>query len=100
MLYISDQSVALRRISRARRRSLMRPLARAFPASPLQPVNSPVEVTVNGNSAEVLYAGGYPGAVDRYQVNFRNPEGTLPSTATLRLTSGFVPGSDISIPVE
>ena len=71
-----------------------------FPASPLQPVNSPVEVTVNGNPAEVLYAGGYPGSVDRYQVNFRIPDGTLPGMATLRLTSGFVPGSDVSIPIE
>lgn len=44
---------------------------RAFPASALQPVNSPVEVTVNGNLAEVLYAGGYPGAVERYRVNFK-----------------------------
>jgi uncharacterized protein (TIGR03437 family) len=71
-----------------------------FPASPLQPVNSPVEVAVNGNPAEVLYAGGYPGAVDRYQVNFRVPEGTAPGAATIRLTSGFIPGSDVTIPTQ
>ena len=46
-----------------------------FPAAPLQVVNSPVQVLVNGNSADVLYAGGYPGAVDGYQVNFRMPDG-------------------------
>jgi len=30
----------------------------AFPSSPLQPVNSPVEVAVNGNPAEVIAANG------------------------------------------
>ena len=41
-----------------------------FPSSPLAQVTSPIEVTVNGNSAEVLAAVGYPGSVDGYQVNF------------------------------
>ena len=71
-----------------------------FPASPLQPVNSPVEVAVNGNPAEVLYAGGYPGAVDRYQVNFRVPEGIASGAATIRLTSGFIPGSEVTLPIQ
>jgi hypothetical protein len=35
-----------------------------FPASPLQVINSPVQVLVNGNPGEFLYAGGYSGAVD------------------------------------
>ena len=72
----------------------------AFPASPLQPVNSPVEVALNGRPADVLYAGGYPGAVDRFQVNFRVPDGTAPGSAMLRLTSGFIPAADIAIPVR
>ena len=46
-----------------------------FPSSPLAIVNSPVEVTVNGKSAEVLGAVGFPGAVDGYQVNFRSASG-------------------------
>lgn len=71
-----------------------------FPASPLQPVNSPVGVTVNGKAAEVIYAGGYPGAIDRYQVNFRVPDDMAPGVATLRLTSGFIPGSDVTIPIR
>lgn len=32
-----------------------------FPSSPLAVVNSPIDVTVNGKSAEVLAAVGYPG---------------------------------------
>jgi hypothetical protein len=35
-----------------------------FPANPLAAVNSPVEVLVNGTSAEILAAVGYPGSAD------------------------------------
>ena len=44
-----------------------------FPPNPLAVVTSPVEVRVNGISAEVLGAVGFPNAVDGYQVNFRVP---------------------------
>jgi uncharacterized protein (TIGR03437 family) len=71
-----------------------------FPASPLQPVNSPVGVSLNGNTAEVLYAGGYPGAVDRYQVNFRVPDDMAPGIATLRLSSGYIPGSEVTVAIR
>lgn len=40
-------------------------------SKPAAVVNSPLDVTVNGKSADVLAAVGYPGAVDSYQVNFR-----------------------------
>jgi uncharacterized protein (TIGR03437 family) len=71
-----------------------------FPAGTSRVVTSPIEVTVNGNSAEVLFAGGYPGAMDAYQVNFRVPPGTLSGTASLGLTAGFVAGSAVNIPVQ
>ena len=71
-----------------------------FPASPLQTVNSPVEVNVNGSPADVLYAGGYPGAVDGYQVNFRVPDSTPPGMASLQLTAGFITGTSVKIPVQ
>src|SRR5215475_10232583 len=58
-----------------------------FTADPLQVVNSPVELSVNGKPAEVLYAVGYPGAVDRYQVNFRVPDGTVAGLASVQLSS-------------
>jgi len=45
-----------------------------FTANPPQIVNSPVQVLVNGSPGDTLYAGGYPGAADGYQVNFRVPE--------------------------
>jgi len=71
-----------------------------FPASPLQVVNSPVEVLVNGNSADVLYAGGYPGAVDGYQVNFRIPDGAGQGQASIQLTSAWIAGPTANIPVQ
>src|SRR5262249_40949072 len=69
-------------------------------ASPLQVVNSPVELTVNGAPGEVLYAGGYPGTTNTYQVNFRLPEGTAPGQATIALTAGFIPGPGVRIPTK
>jgi uncharacterized protein (TIGR03437 family) len=71
-----------------------------FPPSPLQPVNSPVEVVVNSSPAEVISANGYPGAVDVFQVNFRVPDDALPGSATFRMTSGYIPGTDIKIPIQ
>jgi uncharacterized protein (TIGR03437 family) len=56
-----------------------------FPTSPLAVVNSPVEVTVNGKSAEVQSAVGFPGAVDGYQVNFRVPSDTGKGVATIQV---------------
>jgi uncharacterized protein (TIGR03437 family) len=71
-----------------------------FPADPLQVVNSPVELSVNGKPAEVLYAVGYPGAVDRYQVNFRVPDGMVAGLASVQLSSAWIAGSDVVIPVQ
>ncbi len=73
---------------------------RPFPASPLALVNSPLEVTVNGVPAEVLYAGGCPGAVDGYQVNFRLPSGITPGQASLQISAAWIPGSEVRIPVQ
>src|SRR5262249_48470512 len=71
-----------------------------FTGDPPQVTNSPLDVTVNGKPAKVLYAGGYPGAVDRYQVNFRVPEGTAAGPATLQLTSAWITGPDVKVMVQ
>jgi uncharacterized protein (TIGR03437 family) len=71
-----------------------------FPSSPLAVVNSPIDVTVNGKSADVLAAVGYPGAVDGYQVNFRVPPDTGAGTATLQISSAWIPGAPVSIAVQ
>ena len=71
-----------------------------FPLSPLALVNSPVSITVNGQPAEVLYAGGYPGTNDRYQVNFRMPAGVTSGAASLQVTAAWVPGSAVTVAVQ
>jgi uncharacterized protein (TIGR03437 family) len=71
-----------------------------FPSSPLAAVNSPVGVTVNGKPAEVLAAVGYPGAVDGYQINFRVPDGATPGLASIQLTSAWIAGPSVNIPVR
>jgi len=71
-----------------------------FPSSPLAVVNSPIDVTVNGKSAEVLGAVGYPGAVDGYQVNFRVPPGISPGAATIQISAAWIPGAPVNIAVK
>jgi uncharacterized protein (TIGR03437 family) len=71
-----------------------------FPSSPLAIVNSPVEVSVNGNAAEVLSAVGLPGAVDGYQVNFRMPPGAAKGQASIQVSAAWISGTAVSIPVQ
>ena len=71
-----------------------------FPASPLALVNSPVEVTVSGQPAEVQYAGGYPGTTDTYQVNFRVPSEIASGLATLQVSAAWIAGSEVRIAVQ
>jgi uncharacterized protein (TIGR03437 family) len=71
-----------------------------FPASPLAAVNSPVNVTVNGKSAEVAAAVGFPGAVDGYQVNFRIPLDAAKGLATIQVSAAWIAGPAVSIPIQ
>jgi uncharacterized protein (TIGR03437 family) len=71
-----------------------------FPSSPAATVNSPIEVKVNGNSAEVLGAVGFPGSVEGYQVNFRMPPGTAKGVATIQVTAAWIVGTAVEIAVQ
>ena len=71
-----------------------------FPSNPLAIANSPVNVTVNGKSAEVLGAVGYPGSLDGYQVNFRLPPDTSAGTATIQLSTAWIAGPAATIAVQ
>jgi uncharacterized protein (TIGR03437 family) len=71
-----------------------------FPTSPLTNVNSPVDVTVNGTSAQVVGAVGYPGATNGYQVNFRIPADAVHGTASLQLSVAWIPSAPISIAIQ
>jgi hypothetical protein len=81
-------------------------------------VNSPVEVIVNGQPAEVLGAAGVPScpetisrahttvpatvvspvdAENCYQIDFRLPAGVAGETATIQLRAAFIAGREASI---
>jgi uncharacterized protein (TIGR03437 family) len=71
-----------------------------FPGGPLLAANSPVEVMVNGKSAEVLTAVGFPGSVDSYQVNFRVPPETAKGAAAIQVSAAWVASAPVSIAVQ
>ena len=71
-----------------------------FPSSPTAAVNSPVDVKVNGKSAEVLAAVGFPGAVDGYQVNFYVPPDTARGAATVQVSAAWITGPAVTITVR
>jgi hypothetical protein len=71
-----------------------------FPSNPPAPVNSPVQVIVNGNPAEVIGAVGYPGSVDGYQVNFRLPADIAKASATIQVSAAWITGTPVSITVQ
>jgi len=71
-----------------------------FPTSPVAAVNSPVTVTVNGLAATVISATGYPGSTDSYQVNFILPAALTTGSATLQVSSAWMPSPPISISIK
>jgi len=72
----------------------------AFPSPPPAVVNSPVEVLVNGTAGTVLYAGGYPGTSNSYQVNFTLPPDIPPGSASIQLRVAWIAGPDVAIPIR
>src|SRR2546422_517892 len=70
------------------------------PSDPLAVVNSPVEVTVNGLAARVLAAVGLPGTVDGYQVNFQLPSEAPRGTVAVRVSSAWIAGPAVNIPIQ
>jgi uncharacterized protein (TIGR03437 family) len=82
------------------RPELLPPGSRPFKADPIEVVNSPVEVTVNGKEAEVINRVGWPGTYDLYRVDFRVPSGLPPGKATVQLTAAWIPGTPVEIPVQ
>ena len=70
-----------------------------FPDPPLE-VNSPVEVTVNGQPAAVINQVGWPGTTDSYLVQVRIPDGLAAGTAKVVLTAAWVLGEEASFPVR
>ncbi len=72
----------------------------SFPSNPVAAVNSPVQVMVNGNSAEVIGAAGYPGSTDGYQVNFRLPADIAKGSAAIQVSAAWISSAPVSISVQ
>jgi len=71
-----------------------------WPANPLQQINSPVNVTVNGQSADVINAIGWPGLVAEYRVDFRVPDGTASGLMAVQLSAAWIQGPAVNIPIQ
>jgi hypothetical protein len=63
-------------------------------------VNSPLELTVGGQPAEVRSAIGWPGQTNIYLVDFRVPDGVKSGLASLALAAAWIPGPEVKIPVR
>jgi uncharacterized protein (TIGR03437 family) len=70
-----------------------------FPSGQPAAVSSPVQVTVNGNPAQVL-AVGFPGSVDTYQIQFQVPSGTKTGGALVQLSAAWIGGPTVTIPIQ
>ena len=63
-------------------------------------VNSPLEVTVGGQAAEVRSAIAWPGQTNVYRVDFRVPDAVKPGLASVGLTVAWIAGPEVKIPVR
>jgi uncharacterized protein (TIGR03437 family) len=71
-----------------------------FSADPLQEVNSPVDVTVNGKPAEAINKIGWPGTRDTYRLDIRIPNETAPGRAVVGIAAAWIAGREFAIPVQ
>jgi uncharacterized protein (TIGR03437 family) len=71
-----------------------------FTREPLAVATSPVEVLVNGNPSPAINQVGVPGTTDTYRVDFRVPDDTAAGTANAQISSAWVRGAAVPIPVR
>ena len=79
--------------------ALLPPGTVEFSGPPYQEVNSPVTVIFNGKELPVTNKVGWPGQKALYWVDFQVPSDATQGTATIQLTSGWIPGPAVSIPI-
>ncbi len=82
------------------RPDLLPPNSVRFSNDPVQEVNSPVDVTINGKTVSAINKIGWPGETDVYRVDFRVPPDAEQGTATLHLTAAWIPGPAVTIPIR
>jgi len=76
------------------------PGAKPFTRDPLQEVNSPVTVVLNGRELPAINKIGWPGETSVYRVDFEVPGDVPPGAATIQLVAAWIPGSAVTIPIR
>ena len=71
-----------------------------FPPDSRQEVNSPVDVTVNGQPVEPINKIGWPGLLDTYRVDFRVPDGIAVGMARVQISAAWVAGPPVNVPIQ
>jgi uncharacterized protein (TIGR03437 family) len=71
-----------------------------WPDHPLQQINSPVNVTVNGQPADVINAIGWPNLVGKYRVDFRVPNAGASGMIAIQLSAAWIQGPPVTIPIQ
>jgi uncharacterized protein (TIGR03437 family) len=69
------------------------PSGEAAPSDPLAKVQADLEVTVDGQPAQVSFAGLTPGGVGLYQINFTVPQGVKTGKLDVVITEDGVPAN-------
>lgn len=80
--------------------NLMPPGSVRFSADPLQEVNSPVDVTINGKAVPAITKIGWPEETDVYRVDFQVPSDAASGAATIQLNAAWIPGPAVTIPIK
>jgi uncharacterized protein (TIGR03437 family) len=75
-------------------------LGQPYPSDPLDEVDSPVEVFVNGQAGMVLNKVGWPGTTDEYRVDVVIPDGAAATSATVQLVAAWIPSLAITLPLS
>ena len=71
-----------------------------FPLDASQAVNSPLDVSVNGQPAQVINAIGWPGLIDTYRVDFQVPDGIASGANAVQLAAAWIAGPSVNIQVQ
>jgi uncharacterized protein (TIGR03437 family) len=71
-----------------------------FTSFPVQEVNSPVDVVINGREVPATSKVGWPGETDVYRVVFQMPPDVSSGPATIQLTAAWIPGPSVTITVK
>jgi uncharacterized protein (TIGR03437 family) len=71
-----------------------------WPSDPEALSNAPVTVKVDGVTAKILYVGKYPSARNAYQINFQVPVEVHAGIVDVQISTGYIDGPIVSIPVR